>query len=153
VTDASGLKRFFEERYLHVVQPHRLGERKTLVHRTALKSFWTGDKPTSGDLLRQLEDPFQVGLIKAHLVDGIQRFGLGGGTVVEALDFERKAFTIDSQAAYCGIKPEPVRAEMKRVERAVKDGVKRYRAAEGRRADRLVRDQERAWRNRRERDR
>jgi hypothetical protein len=108
VTDASGLKRFFEERYLHVVQPHRLGERKTLVHRTALKSFWTGDKPTSGDLLRQLEDPFQVGLIKAHLVDGIQRFGLGGGTVVEALDFERKAFTIDSQAAYCGIKPEAI---------------------------------------------
>ena len=51
VTDASSLKRFFQERYFHIVRPHHLKLNVTVLHRTAMKSLWSADKPTPADLV------------------------------------------------------------------------------------------------------
>jgi hypothetical protein len=46
--------------------PHRIGE-ATLLHRTAIKKMWKEEKPTAEDLLKQLEEPFQLELSIKHL--------------------------------------------------------------------------------------
>ena len=65
-TDASSLTRFFDQSYFQIKVPHRIGE-ATLLHRTAIKKMWKEEKPTAEDLLKQLEEPFQLELSIKHL--------------------------------------------------------------------------------------
>jgi hypothetical protein len=65
-TDASTLTRFLQQEYFRVKVPHRIGN-ATLLHRTALKKFWKGDKPTADDFIRELAKPFPLELSMNHL--------------------------------------------------------------------------------------
>lgn len=50
VTDASGVKRFFQERNFHIVRPDLLKNNSAILHRTPMKSLWAGTSqclPTS----------------------------------------------------------------------------------------------------------
>jgi hypothetical protein len=67
IADWSSLSRFFKTRYLRSKRPHELFDRDRLLHRTALYSFWTGDKPTPDDLLRQLSDPIQIKIVRSRM--------------------------------------------------------------------------------------
>ena len=48
--DFSILSRFFDQPYLRVKVPHKIGD-MVLLHRTAIKKFWQGDAPTAEDLV------------------------------------------------------------------------------------------------------
>ena len=71
-TDASVLKRFFQEKYFHVNTPYRIDENVQLLHRTAMHSLWAGDEPTPADYLKQLR-----GAISDQAYVGSYRIGVG----------------------------------------------------------------------------
>jgi hypothetical protein len=153
VTDMSALTRFFSERYLHVISPHRPTAGATVLHRTALKSFWKGDEPAPEDLLRQFEEPFQLALLSAHIETCVIRFPLGEGTVVECEEFVRKEFSVDSVAEFCGADAGWVRKEMKTVAGLVQKAKMRSDKKKARRDEKSVRELDRAWRARQDRSR
>ena len=87
-TDASSLRRFFEQQYFHVSVPHRVGT-SVILHRTAVQKLWEGDEPNVDDFLKQLKEPYQLALSMSHL--GMRpvevctvRSGSGGSIPVDA---------------------------------------------------------------------
>ena len=54
------MKRFFQDRNFYIVRPHNLKDKGIVLHRTAMKSLWKGDKPTPNDLVSYLADPPSV---------------------------------------------------------------------------------------------
>jgi hypothetical protein len=153
VTDMSAVTRFFSERYLHVISPHRPTAGATVLHRTALKSFWKEDEPAPEDLLRQFEEPFQLALLSAHIETCVIRFPLGEGTVVECDEFVQKEFSVDSVAEFCGADAGWARKEMKAVAGLVQKAKMRSDKKKARRDEKSVRELDRAWRARQNRSR
>ncbi|MEP9400131.1 nuclease-related domain-containing protein [Mesorhizobium sp. KR2-14] len=142
VTDASGLKRFFQGRHVHAIVPHHLGKGRTLAHRTALKSLWTGERPTPQDLLRNLDEPVALTITGAHLTTAATCFPLGGGTVVEVEEFSRTEANTESVAALFGADPVIAR-------RGIDAVAKQVREAKARSEKKMLRDQDRSWRKKR----
>jgi len=108
-TDASVLKRFFQERYFHINRPYRIDDNVQLLHRTALHSLWAGDQPTSEDYLKQLREPFQVKLMLAHTDLGSVPFPISSTELVVAGEFTRTEMSIDSYAALVGASATSIR--------------------------------------------
>lgn len=139
VTDASSLKRFFQDRYFHIVRPHHLKDNATVLHRTAMKSLWTGDKPTPADLFSYIRDPLPLQLIIGHAKKTRHHFGLGERTVVTVTDLAHEEMTTTSIAKLFSVDENWVQREAKAVTRAIRDAKKMHE-------QRSVRKAERAWR-------
>lgn len=142
VTDASGIKRFFEERYLRVNRPHHLkGKNAVILHRMAIKDIWEAESPTPEGLVCYLSNPFQIELLLGHMTGQHYAFGLGGRTVVGVLDLVRTDMSPASVAALFGADPDTVTSEQELLTKSI-------RAAERRYNSKAVRDADRAWRRR-----
>jgi len=119
-TDASVLKRFFQERYFHINRPYRIDENVQLLHRTALHSLWMGDQPTPEDYLKQLREPFQVNLMLAHTDLGSVPFPISSTELVVAGEFTRTEMSIDSYAGLVGASSASIREGQLAVAKEVK---------------------------------
>jgi len=139
VTDASGLRRFFQDRNFHIVRPHNLKGKGVVLHRTAMKSLWKGDKPTPDDLISYLADPLQLQLMIGHAKKSGHRFGLGERTVAAVVDLAHDEMTTASIAKLFSVDGVWVEREAKAVARAIKDAMRRQE-------QRAVREADRAWR-------
>lgn len=64
VTDASVLKRFFQKRYFNIKKPVQINKNDRMIFQSPIYSFWESDQPSPEDLLKQLEKPFQLELIR-----------------------------------------------------------------------------------------
>lgn len=111
-TDMSALTRFFESRYLRLIRPHNLGDGRRLLHRVALKSLWSGDKPSPEDFLRHLEDPVQVKMISERLAIEEQWTKLNDRVAAMHPCLVLKPDTADAAIARFGVDPQSVRKEM-----------------------------------------
>jgi Nuclease-related domain len=115
-TDASTLIRFLEQEYFRVKVPHRIGN-ATLLHRTALKKFWKGDKPTAADLLRELAEPFPLKLSVEHLEMTQVDFAISQTEAVIAPEIARKPMTTRSACEAVGVDADAVLKEIMDVSR------------------------------------
>ncbi|MET4252976.1 NERD domain-containing protein [Bradyrhizobium sp. LA6.7] len=106
-TDASTLIRFLEQEYFRVKVPHRIGN-ATLLHRTALKKFWKGDKPTADDLRRELAEPFPLKLSVEHLEMTQIDFAISQTEAVIAPEITRKPMTTRSACEAVGVDADAV---------------------------------------------
>jgi hypothetical protein len=95
-TDASTLTRFLQQEYFRVKVPHRIGN-ATLLHRTALKKFWKGDRPTADDLIRELAKPFPLELSMKHLELTQFEFAISSSEEVVTTHLTRTAMTTHPQ--------------------------------------------------------
>jgi hypothetical protein len=141
VTDASALKRFFQERNFHIIRPHNLKGKGTVLHRTAMKALWQGDKPKPVDLVSYLSDPLQLQLMIGHARTSRHGFGLGERTVVAVADLAHDEMTTPSIARLFSVDERWVEREAAAVTRAIRDSIKKHEK-------RSVRQADRAWRNR-----
>lgn len=119
VTDASGLKRFFQDRYFHIVHPHRLNEYTTVLHRTGMKALWSGEEPTPADLVSYLANPLQLQLALAHTEPSGHSFGLGERSVVAVADLAYLEMTTTSISDLFNVDPESVMLGAEAVKRAI----------------------------------
>lgn len=144
VTDASGLKRFFQERNFHVIRPHHLkGKAATILHRTAMKALWQGDKPTPADLVSYLTNPLQLQLMIGHAKKRSHYFGLGERTVVAVADIAHEEMTTASIAKLFSVDEKWVQREAKAVTQAIRDAGRKHEQRSVRKADRAWRTQQR----------
>lgn len=106
-TDASALTRFFGEPYFRIKAPYKFGKH-TLLHRTAIKKLWQGEKPAAEDLIAQLEEPHQVLLAIKHLE--IKGFGFELSATDGAVSRElyRLQYTTRSICEAVGADPDEV---------------------------------------------
>jgi hypothetical protein len=119
-TDASALKRFFEERNFHIIKPYEIRKNIKLLHRTAMQSLWAGDKPQPEDLIRQLEHPFQLELMLGHTDLARIAFALGDTEIAVTHEFTRKEMSVESFSDVVGLSAESIREEMTVVAKEVK---------------------------------
>jgi hypothetical protein len=140
VADASGIKRYFEGRYLHVNRPHHLkGKNAVILHRTAIKDIWEAESPTPEGLVRYLTDPFQIELLLGHTTTRRHAFGLGGRSIVDVLDLVRTDMSPASVATLFGAHPASMALQQELVAKSIRASVSRQNA-------KAVRDADRAWR-------
>jgi len=118
-TDASAMKRFFQERYFHIKTPHQINDNARVLHRTAVHSLWSGDEPSPEDFIKHLENPFQLQLMRHHIQIVSRPFGIGNYDLVAAGEFFRSEITIESYCDLVGISSEEIRNEMERVKSEV----------------------------------
>ncbi len=135
-TDASALRRFFQERYFHVRAPHQIDENVRLLHRATVRSAWTGDQPAPEDLIGQLEHPFQLELIMAHTTLTSLAVPLGPQTAFAAEELVRTPMTVESYAEFAGVSAQGIRNDLKAVSdqvRQLKRKASRRRKGKGKR--------------------
>lgn len=113
-TDASALKRFFEQPYLHIKVPHSIGP-ATVLHRTAIKKFWAGERPIPTDLIEQLEHPFQVEILRKHLEVQPFDFGLSDTELAITYELVHKEMDMRSICEAFGVSHEVVLEKMETV--------------------------------------
>lgn len=143
ISDASSLKRFFEDRYFHLIRPHSVGgTTPTVLHRMAVTSLWSGDKPTVSDFLAYLADPLPLKIAKAHTDFSCHGFGLGKHTIATIRQCEYRRMTNESISELFGLEPNAMREDAKKFKRALRRTVRVYK-------QRSVVKAERAWRKRR----
>lgn len=119
VADASGIKRYFEERFFHINRPHHLkGKNAVILHRTAIKDIWEAESPTPEGLVQYLTDPFQIELLLGHTTGRHHVFGVGGRTVVDVLDLVRTDMSPANVATLFGVDPDSVARQQGRSRRA-----------------------------------
>lgn len=144
VTDASGLKRFFQDRHFHIIRPHHLkGKAATILHRTAIKTLWKGDKPTPADLMGYLNDQLQLQLLTGHAKTPRHGFGLGERTVVAVADLAHEEPTAASIAKLFSVDEKQVKRESEIVTRSIHNAIKKHEQQSIRKADRAWRAQQR----------
>jgi hypothetical protein len=110
-TDASALARFLQQQYFRVKVPHRIGN-ATLLHRTALKKFWKGDKPTADDFIRWLAKPFPLELSMNHLELVEFEFAVSSSEEVVTTELTRTPMTTRSACEAVGADPDAVFREI-----------------------------------------
>ncbi|MBI3372374.1 MAG: hypothetical protein HY017_11545 [Betaproteobacteria bacterium] len=118
-TDMSALTRFFEARHLRLIQPHNLGGGRRLLHRVALRSLWSGDKPSPEDLLKHLDDPVQVKMISERLAIEAQWTKLNDRVAAVHPRLVLQPDTFDAAVARFGADPKSVRKEMDLLDAAI----------------------------------
>lgn len=146
LSDASSLKRFFQERYFHIVRPHRVEEKVTVLHRTAMKSLWSGDRPSVEDFIAYLADPLPLRIAEAHTMRTSHGFGLGERTVVLTDELAFTEMTTESLAKLCSVDPKAVRRDAKNFTRALQKAKRRHER-------RALLETERSWRTQQQRRR
>jgi hypothetical protein len=124
-TDASTLKRFFQERYVHLKTPYQLDKDITFLHRVALHSLWASDQPSPEDLIRQKEEPFQLKLMLGHMELGSTGFAVGPSEIIVTHEFKRTEMNIESFCDVLGVSSKSVRKEMAAVATRVEKVKKR----------------------------
>jgi hypothetical protein len=144
-TDWSVIRRFFQERYIHVKAVHRLTDQAKLMHRSAVHSLWQGDEPTADDLIRTLDDPLQVDLVAKHTKIHESPFPIDPETIVLSREFMRENTTTDSFSEAVGVRPGRVRADMNRVEKRVGEVRRRHSRS-------VLRQQDCGWREMQKRE-
>jgi hypothetical protein len=115
-TDASTLIRFLEQEYFRVKVPHRIGN-ATLLHRTALKKFWKGDKPSAADLRQALAEPFPLKLSVEHLDLSQVDFAISQTEAVVAPEITRRPMTTRSACEAVGVDADAVLKEIMDISR------------------------------------
>src|SRR5690606_31030783 len=95
-TDASALRRFFQERHFHIRAPHRISDHANLLHRVPVASVWTGDEPAPEDLIRQFERPHQLELVRTHTALQSALVPLGSDAGFAAEEYVRTEMTVES---------------------------------------------------------
>lgn len=146
MSDASSLKRFFQERNFNIVRPHRLKKNITVLHRTVMKALWSSDKPSVGDFLAYLADPLPLQIANAHTERARHGFSLGERTVVAVDDLAYREMTTESISKLCGVDPKAARRDARRITRALNEAIRRNE-------QRSIAKAERAWRSQRNRKR
>jgi hypothetical protein len=132
-TDASALTRFLQQPYFWIKVPHQIGS-ATLLHRTALKKFWKGDKPSADDFFRQLATPLQLDLSMKHLELVQLDFGVSTSEIVVSTELSRTSMTTRSVCEAVGADADAVLQEIAEIsERAAQ---LRKKVAESRAVDR-----------------
>jgi len=126
-TDTSALKRFFEERYCYIKTPHQITKNAKVLHRTAVHSQWEANHPSPEDLIKQLDDPFQVKVVQAHTELGVAPFAIGATEAVMAYDFCRTEMSVESYCDMAGVSPKTVRKEMNSVRKQVSKVRKKHK--------------------------
>jgi hypothetical protein len=143
VVDVSALKRFFQECNFHIIRPHYIKGKATVLHRTAMKALWKGDKPTPADLMAYLADPLPLQVLIHHTKPHAFCFDLGERTIVAVTDLSHEEITTASIAKLFSVDEKWVAREEKAVTRAIRDGVKKHEQRSVRKADRAWRAQQR----------
>jgi hypothetical protein len=115
-TDASSLTRFLQQEYFRVKVEHKIG-RATLLHRTALKKYWKGDKPTADDLMRELIEPFALNLSVDHLEMTQLDFAISSKEEVIMPELTRKPLTTRSACEAVGADADVALREIAEVTR------------------------------------
>lgn len=147
MSDASSMKRFFQERYFHVVRPHRLVKKNTTVlHRAAMKSLWSSDKPKVGDFLAYLADPLALQIARAHTQNARHGFSLGERTIVAVDDLAYCEMTTESISKICGVDPKTVTRDARQFTRQLREAARKHE-------QRSIVKLERAWRSQQRRAR
>lgn len=118
-TDASSLGRFFDQRYAHIVMHHSIDSDMQIKHRNAVHNFWSGEKPMPEDLLRHLEEPYQVEMVASHTGHRVVPFELGNDEYMVAVEYERTALSIESIASSAKVDARLVRSDIDAVATAV----------------------------------
>jgi hypothetical protein len=134
-TDSSSVERFFSHRFLMVKSPHRVKKNATLLHRVPLASLWKGELPGPEDLLRQLQDPIQLKIVKAHTEWQWASFAVSPTHLVMAAELIRKAWSVESMAEALGFSAAAVQGSLDSVRQSVQ-AVKRRAKTKARRAAR-----------------
>jgi hypothetical protein len=119
VTDWSSLSRFFKNRYLYSKVPYDLVQGHRLLHRTALYSFWAGEKPAPEDLIRQLTDPVQLKIIQSRRQPIESVFVIDENSVGISIEYQRGPVRLESLARLLGFDTRAVKREEVRVKREV----------------------------------
>lgn len=117
-TDASSLKRFFEQPYFRIKIPHRIGQ-ATLLHRTAIRKFWEKDKPTANDFIKQLKKPFQIELSIKHLDINCLDFPLSESEMALTFEVVRTEITVHSVCEAMGVDADKVLKEIAQISKEV----------------------------------
>lgn len=120
-TDSSALGRFLKERYCHIVVHHSVSSDVRLRHRVAVHSFWSGAKPTATDLLRHLNEPFQITTVEQHTHRRATPFNIGDKEWIVAVEFERSAMNIETIAEAAKVKAGLVRSDLETVADVVRE--------------------------------
>lgn len=110
-TDWSALTRFFDQPYLRIKVPHRIGN-ATLLHRTAIRKCWKGDTPTADDFLEQLRTPFQLDLSIKHLDVTPVQFAISESEIVVTPELVRTEMTVPSVCEVMGVDADKVLQEI-----------------------------------------
>lgn len=146
VTDASAMKRFFAERYLHINRAHRVGSKGTVLHRTPTKALWKGETPAPRDLVEYLKAPPQLELLAEHSKAEENLFALSHRTVVSVTDLTHSEVTAASITKHFALDQEKVDRDVQAIARAVRTVSRRIQKKEVKAADR-------AWRATRQNNR
>jgi hypothetical protein len=100
-----------QQPYFRIKFPHQIGS-ATLLHRTALKKFWKGDKPSADDFCRQLATPFQLDLSMKQLELVQLDFGVSTSEIVVSSELSRTSMTTRSVCAAVGADADAVLREI-----------------------------------------
>jgi hypothetical protein len=115
-TDASSLTRFLEQEHFRIKVPHLIGK-ATILHRTALKKYWKGDKPTANDLMQELIEPFALNLSVDHLEMTKIDFAISPKEEVIRPELSRKPMTTRSACEAVGADADVALKEIAEVTR------------------------------------
>ena len=144
MSDASSMKRFFQERHVHIVRPHQLRKKRaTVLHRMAIKSLWSSERPTVGDFLTYLADPWALQISGAHTQRSRHRFSLGNRTIASVDDLAYCEITTESISRLCGVDPETVTRDARRFTQQLTEAARKHEHQAIAKAEREWRSQQR----------
>ena len=127
IADWSSLSRFFKDRYIRAKRPHDIFEKDRLLHRIPLYSFWSNEKPTPQDLVRQLSDPVQLQIMRSRLAEIESVFIVDQNGFGLTREYRRKAQTLNELAKILGFDARFATKEEKRVTKMVASLNKKFR--------------------------
>jgi hypothetical protein len=133
-TDSSVLARFLSERYFFIKSPYRIRKGATIVNRVPIVSLWQEDQPRPEDLLKQLREPLQLKLLKAHTKRQTRIFPIGPAHLVASTEFVREAWSIDSVARTFGLSGSSVRRTLDSVRQQLRQAKRRIQKKRRRKA-------------------
>lgn len=113
-TDASSMKRFFEQPYFHIKIPHRIGD-STILHRTAIKKFWKGEKPEVQEYINQLEKPLQIELSAKHLDLNNMCFPISESELALTVEVVRREMSVNTVCKAMGANADKVLQEIDKI--------------------------------------
>lgn len=115
VYDFSALGRFFESRHIKAIMPAKVGEHLHILRRHGFKSLWSGDHPTSDDLIHQLTTPMQLNL-SLEQYDWIQVvLPLGRIAAMATWRPRRNMAGVEAELAAMGVDGERVAGEIREI--------------------------------------
>ncbi|MCY1046886.1 hypothetical protein OV208_36615 [Corallococcus sp. bb12-1] len=82
VYDASALARFFESKRLNVVA-FSAGDKTSMPFSIPEATLWAGEQPTAEDLVRQMNDPAQISMLRPQFTEDV-RWGMASNELMIA---------------------------------------------------------------------